>query len=416
MRLMWTVRRSIDNSWWCMFWLTMSWRPWMCRLRKINLLLRRNRPLWAHGWRTLVIIVRLVLQVWRRYERNIGWGPALTNWTAAKRFWPGMSRARRNWNLTRRRKNSDFLWDTRFVIMSRWWIKNGGFAARTRPHTTWGGLSWVSIYLWTLFSHGMARTGMWNGNIWPTVVVPQNHFGWCRVRAVRFRWRWRWYQPIDDSGRERRWIELALCWGMVLNPMSRPIAGRHVLAKSLRGGCVLCHGWATPGKAGERDYIVQVQVCGVESRVLRLRFKAIRQEPKRLGHFAWIRSETCLPRGCRGRFNKLPSPARSLIIFVLYIKIVVKMLFLTLPTINETISTQKLFRIDSLRQVRDAPVGHVGFNFTSAQPCAVESYLEKTDSTHMLSTQMNLSTMIQKKGRRVIARLTLHFMQSTAGI
>lgn len=35
----------------------------------------------------------------------------------------------------------------------------------------------------------------------------------------------------------------------------------------------------------ENDFIVPVQVCGVES--ARLRFKAIRQEPKRLGHFVW---------------------------------------------------------------------------------------------------------------------------------
>ena len=84
------------------------------------------------------------------------------------------------------------------------------------------------------------------------------------------------------------------------------------------------------------------------------------------------------------------------------------MLFLTLPTINETISTQKLFRIDSLSQVRDAPVGHVGFNFTSAQPCAVESYLEKTDSTHMLSTQMNLSTINHDPEERAKGYRTLN--------
>ena len=48
-----------------------------------------------------------------------------------------------------------------------------------------------------------------------------------------------------------------------------------------------------PRNCKTEDLIVQVQVCGVESRVIdqaRLRFKAIRGTKK--GHFAWIRSET----------------------------------------------------------------------------------------------------------------------------
>lgn len=187
------------------------------------------------------MIGRLGLHVGRRYERNIGCWRLLTERASRKRFWSNMtSRARRNWNFTRWRKNSDFLWRTR-------WMKNGRFAARTRPHTTRGSLSWVTIQLWTLFSHCMARTGMWNGYIWPTVVVSQDHFGGRRMGTVRLWWRCGWYQSIDDRRRERRWIELALRWGMALNPTRRPITSRHVLAKSMRRGCILCHGWVTPG-------------------------------------------------------------------------------------------------------------------------------------------------------------------------
>ena len=254
MRLMWTVRRSVHNSGRSMLWVTMSWGPWMSRLSKINLMWRRNR-LWApwQSWRTLVIIGRLSLQVGRGYERNIGCWRVLTDWASRKRFWPNMTcRARRNWNITRWRKNSDFLRRTWLVIASGRWMKDGRFAARTRPHTTRGSLRWVPIHLWTLFSHGMARTGMWNWNIWSTVIVSQNHFGRRRMGAVCLRWRWGWYQSIDDRRRKRRWIELALYWGMALNPTCCPITRRHVLAKSMRGGCILCHSWVTRQLVSQR--------------------------------------------------------------------------------------------------------------------------------------------------------------------
>ena len=164
----------------------------------------------------------------------------------------------------------------------------------------------------------------------------------------------------------------------------------------MRGGSILCHGWASPRDVREKG--LYRAGSSLRGRVAsdRLRFKAIRQEPKRLGHFAWIRSETCSPRGA-GSINtcavRCPNQSPFSLLYFSTQRKSTKWKLVCSPSnrkkwltkhmdrIREAISTAmrgwKLLRVGKKRQY---------------------------DNNIIL---LNLSTMIQRKGEG----LTLHFMQ-----